>query len=260
MTCLWSVSYFLSPRIGGERIKVRGAFHVLRLHRIRMRACATTLASELADDELVALTSLLRTEKLKGTHVELGTAAGGTLVEMLKAYPAGERPRFVVVDTMQYFPDQLALVRKNLESNGLDPAQVEFRVARSGDAYEALTRKPEDLAFILIDANHKLKYVTQDLRWARFLKPGGILCLHDYCAGSEGVIIAVDRFLKRNKNYQRLQLTNRLLIIRKIAATDSAEISGTDMTFAKAVTPILQLKKSITKRLQRSQHKPTESS
>lgn len=225
-----------------------------------MRACATTFASELADDELAALRSLLRSEKLEGTHVELGTAAGGTLVEMLKAYAAGERPHFVVVDTMQYFPDQLALVRKNLESNGLDPDLVEFRVQRSGDAYETLACKPEEFSFILIDANHKLKYVMQDLRWPRYLKPGGILCLHVYCAGSEGVVIAVDRFLNRNKNYQRLQLTNRLLMIRKTDATDSAEVSGTDMTFARAVTPILQLKKSIAKRLNRSQHKPTESS
>ena len=86
-----------------------------------MRASATTLASEVPENELAALKAQLKRRRLKGSHLEIGTAAGGTLKELMRCYPNTARPRFVVVDPMRYFPDQLAIVRRNLASAGLDP-------------------------------------------------------------------------------------------------------------------------------------------
>src|ERR1700687_1759576 len=96
-----------------------------------MRASAITLEPEIPKNELARLVALLHAERLKGAHLEIGTAAGGTLRELMRAYPDETRPRFVVVDPMTYFPDQLAKVRRNLKDAGLDPERVDFRVAKS---------------------------------------------------------------------------------------------------------------------------------
>lgn len=53
--------------------------------------------------------------------------------------------------------------------------------------------------FIYIDANHKYSAVKQDIEeWWPFVRPGGILAGHDYVEG-EGVIPAVDEFIKNAK-------------------------------------------------------------
>ena len=65
-----------------------------------MRACATTLAPEVTEKELNALTGLLETSGLDAPHLEIGTAAGGTLKAMMGVYEDGVRPAFVVVDPM----------------------------------------------------------------------------------------------------------------------------------------------------------------
>ncbi|OYW22698.1 MAG: hypothetical protein B7Z55_04335, partial [Planctomycetales bacterium 12-60-4] len=79
-----------------------------------MRACATTLAAEMTPAEHELLLATLRGLGGHGLHLEIGTAAGGTLCAMLGAFSDASRPPFVVVDPMRYFPQQLDLVRKNL--------------------------------------------------------------------------------------------------------------------------------------------------
>jgi hypothetical protein len=51
-----------------------------------MRDCATTLVSEISPKELVELKLVLVHKKLKGIHLEVGTAAGGTLCELVCFY------------------------------------------------------------------------------------------------------------------------------------------------------------------------------
>lgn len=50
--------------------------------------------------------------------------------------------------------------------------------------------------FVYIDANHRYTAVKQDIaEWYDLLRPGGILAGHDYIEG-EGVVPAVDEFIK----------------------------------------------------------------
>ncbi len=60
-----------------------------------MRACAQTFESELGTEALETLKAVLKRDLRKGLHVEIGTAAGGTLKELLSLY-AGEsvKPNF----------------------------------------------------------------------------------------------------------------------------------------------------------------------
>src|SRR5581483_249024 len=100
-----------------------------------MRACATTLQPEMSPQEHAFLLHLLQSHGKTGRHLEIGTAAGGTLCAMLNAFAPAHRPPFSVVDPMRYFPDQLGTVRRNLMAHGLDPDGVDFRVGTSEELF-----------------------------------------------------------------------------------------------------------------------------
>ncbi len=215
-----------------------------------MRASATTLQSEISAAELARLVSLLRVAGLKGRHLEIGTAAGGTLKELMRTYPDGERPAFVVVDPMTYFPDQLAKVRRNLASAGLDLTRVDFRIAKSRPAFVAAQRAGETYSFIFVDGSHKLRYVTEDLAWAGLVEPGGFVCFHDYGPAERGVMMAVDRLLARHSNYEVVDRVERLLILRKLGP-GRPEVTAWDRLHASIIGLYLQLIHSARKRLAR---------
>jgi predicted O-methyltransferase YrrM len=217
-----------------------------------VRASATTLAAEVSDNELAALKTLLETRRLKGPHLEIGTAAGGTLKELMRCYSDTARPSFVVVDPMRYFPNQPAIVRKNLVSAGLDPDWVDFRVGMSWAEFQRAERAGEHFSFIFVDGSHKIHHVTEDLAWVRLLSPGGIVCFHDYNRNFPGVVLPVDRFLARYRNYRAVEQVESLLIVEKIAASASREISAWDRLRARIINISHQLQASRRKRAQRA--------
>lgn len=168
---------------------------------------------------------------------------------MMDCYDANSRPPFVVVDPMTYFENQLELVKKNLSDHGIDPESVEFRTGKSRDIFQAAGKADEEFDFIFIDGNHKFRYVTQDLCWARQLRPGGILCLHDYEPGFPGVMLATDRFLQANPNYEVIDHIERLIVLHKTRPSTRPEVSQLDLIYSQIRTPLMQLRKSIKKRL-----------
>lgn len=215
-----------------------------------MRACATTLESELSADELTCLTELLKNKNnFTRKHLEIGTAAGGTLWRMMECYDNASRPPFVVIDPMTYFENQVDLVRKNLADHNINPGTVDFRTSKSHEALATSEKNSEEFDFIFIDGNHKFRYVMRDLCWARRLRAGGILCLHDYDSNCPGVVLAADRFLRANKNYEVTDQVGRLLVIRKTAESDGSEVSIFDLIYSQVRTPFMQLRKSIEKRI-----------
>ena len=208
------------------------------------------LTSELSDNEFSYLMQFLKDEGLRGDHMEIGTASGGTLWNLIKNY-SDDVPHFVVIDPMNYFPDQLSLIKKNLRNNGVDPDIVEFRVSSSDAALKNVGEGGERYDFIFIDGSHKLKYVMKDLRWTRYLATGGILCLHDYHSNTKGVMLAADSFLEKYPNYQKIKLIDRLMIIRKTGETPCAEVSTMDIVYANIMTLLIQLRRSIEKRVKK---------
>jgi hypothetical protein len=213
-----------------------------------MRQSALSMESELQPAELAALQALLKSAQLRGAHLEVGTAAGGTLKELLLCY-APPRPRFVVVDSFRYFPRQKEIVADNLRSAGLEPADVDMRAMDSESALAAATAAAEQFDFILIDANHQARHVISDLRWAKLLRPGGYLCLHDYGPKFPGVMWAADRFLANNPNYRRVSLTASLVVIQKSEMSRWDEVGAADLVLGKLLTPLHKLARSIRKRM-----------
>lgn len=216
-----------------------------------VRSTAYTLAPEMAPEELASLTGLLRRCAYTGRHLEVGTAGGGTLCTMMKCYPRESVPPFVVVDPMGYFPNQLAAVQGHLASSGLDPAAVDFRVMTSDEAFRRASAASESYDFMLIDGAHKIRYVTQDLRWLSLLRVGGRACFHDYAPRCPGVMMPLDRFLARTKTCRRESLAGSLIVLERTAPAEEAEVRWMDHLWAQLWSPALQLQASVRKRLAR---------
>lgn len=198
-----------------------------------MRQCAKTLAAEMTIAEHHLLISSLLSLNGHRPHLEIGTAAGGTLCAMLSAIPADTRPPFVVVDPLKYFPNQLETVHRNLIEHRIDPSTVEFRAMKSVKALRESERRGEQFDFILVDGCHKIQSVTSDLKWSRQLAVGGLICFHDYLPIYPGVKMSVDRFLRKHKNYTIAGHADSLLVMRKISPSPSLEIDMSDELFAR---------------------------
>jgi len=197
--------------------------------------------------EQAFLHNLVHAENLPGAHLEVGTAAGGTLCRMMKSFGDESRPKFVVVDRMTYFPDQQQAVVRNLKQHGLSPRQVDFRTTTSSEAFRQADRRHESFDFMLIDASHKILAVMADLRWTRLLNVGGVVCFHDYSDRFPGVKLAVDRFLKHHTNYEPIGLVETLLALRKSAPCPSKEVSLLDSAYSVMMYLPLEVDRKINK-------------
>ena len=217
-----------------------------------MRNCAKSLESEISKNEIDSLSYVLKEKKLEATHLEIGTAAGGALCHLMEWYAKiGSVPKFIVVDPMQYFPNQFEIVCENIKSRGLPLEKVEFLRTTSAKAFRWAKENNVACDFILIDGNHKIRYVNEDLRWTRFLRPGGLLCVHDYSPRYPGVHLNMKRFLHKYTNYKILSQVETLLILEKKSASQSPEISALDRLWATCLGPWFQLKTSTAKRLKK---------
>lgn len=181
-----------------------------------MRLTAYTLEPEMSFEESIFLDALVAGCAIDGYGLEIGTAAGGSLCRMIRA---AKQRKFVAIDPMTYFPDQLETVRRNLARNSIDPALVETRISTSDRARRDSFRLREEFAFILIDGKHDTLNVMRDLLWTRLLKVGGIVCLHDYTPARPGPYKAINDFIQLNANaYQAIGQVGSLLALQKTSA------------------------------------------
>jgi Methyltransferase domain len=171
---------------------------------------------------------------------------------MMLAYSEPERPKFVVVDPMTYFPNQRETVASNLASAGIDPRSVDFRVEPSAKALKKALCAQERFDFILIDGNHALRAVTEDLRWTRLLTPKGFVCLHDYekqrHAVIPGVKYALDAFLGRRSNYRLRRIVGAMAIVQKLDWGEK-EVGSGELAAAWGRQLALRWRHSLDKRL-----------
>lgn len=214
-----------------------------------MRASAVTLQSEMSEAELTRMVALLKSAGMTGPHLEIGTAAGGTLKELMRSYDDAARPRFVVTDPFTYYPDQRAIVDRNLRSAGLDPESVDFRVGFSWPLLTPALAAKERFSFIFIDGDHSALGVMRDLRWTRLLDVGGYVCLHDVRPRYAGLAWALRCFLAKNSNYEQIDQVDSLAILRKVAPSARPEVSDIDLLTAQLLNRPFRWWRSIAKRL-----------
>ena len=210
------------------------------------RASAIDLQPELSSAELDAMKSLVQQYPKTGKHLEIGTAAGGTLRELMLCYTKS-RPQFVVIDPFTYFPDQLKIVKDNLRGADIDPEQVDFRKGYSWPQLDVAMSQNESFDFIFIDGHHDASHVMEDLRWTRLLNADGFVCLHDYKPKFPGVKWATERFLRQNPNYTKIIHADSLVVLKK-SELNGTEVSDRDLSISKYMNRILKYKRSIMKR------------
>lgn len=193
--------------------------------------------------------ALLSGAGYQGAHLEIGTAAGGTLKELMGVYPdAGTRPPFFVVDPMTYFPDQMAKVRKNLASAGIAPDGVTFHVGTTRSFLAQARAQALQFDFIFIDGDHRQFPVLIDLQMADFLAPGGTIALHDDNDRFPGVGWAIARFLRRNPGFTHLGTTESLTLLRKTGPCQARAVAPGDLIAARLGQTWSSWKRSLRKR------------
>ena len=217
-----------------------------------VRQSSITLASECSVAERAAMTQALEQAGFTGAHLELGTAAGGTLKELMGIYPdAATRPPFHVIDPMTYFPDQLTKVRTNLTNAGIDPDSVRFHIGTSADFLPVARAEGLRFDFVFIDGDHRHRPVLADLALADFVTPGGLIALHDNGPKFPGVGWAIDRFLARNPGYERVTQAETLTLLRKTPAAGPVRILSTELAEAGVTQVLSRWRQSYRKRLAR---------
>jgi hypothetical protein len=215
------------------------------------RASATTLESECTLAERAALTAVLRDKGYTGAHLEVGTAAGGTLKELMGVYDADSRPPFFVVDPMTYFDDQLAKVKTNLTGAGIDPETVTFWIGTTEDHLPLARAAGQRFDFIFLDGDHRHYPTTVDLGWADLVTPGGTICLHDRTEKFPGVGWSIDHFLDRNPAYRFVSQTDSLVILEKTAEATRQAVTTADLWAASWAQRKFKTARSIRRRLGR---------
>ena len=207
--------------------------------------------AETTERERAALRRAIAETKPFGAHLEIGTAAGATLVDMITIFAPGARPRFVVVDPLTYFANQRASIEANLRAAGVEPAEVELRVGLSWPIYREARKRDERYVFQFIDGNHEPKYVMRDLSWTSLLVVGGGVCLHDHSAEFPGVRVAVGWFLRRNRNFEIVGQVDSLVTIRKTSEGRRVTVSVLQRRSAEALGVAMQWRRSLQKRWRR---------
>ena len=151
------------------------------------------------------LTFSMRYVGHNGTVVEVGSWMGTSSQALAKGilkYCHGAKLYCVDIFDSSYYASTPGLekgakkdIRKIFEKNMRDYPHITLQE----DSILASKRfSPESVDFLFIDGNHSYEGVKADIEaWHPKLKPGAILCGHDFGGGYDGVTKAVkERFLK----------------------------------------------------------------
>ena len=214
-----------------------------------MRQSGVDLSSECSSAERKCIAEAIKTLSVGGNFLEVGTAAGGTLKEIINTSDdANLLSNFFVLDPLTYFPDQLKKIQQNLSNSKIDPSRVEFWKGTTDSHFPIATEKKLEFKFIFIDGDHKAFPVMNDLRWMDLLAIGGVACFHDYNKKFPGVMWSLDRFLARNDQFNVLLRADSLVVVKR-EGEKIISVNKTDLLLSKFIQIYLRLRRSVNKRL-----------
>lgn len=184
-------------------------------------ATLSEIGSELAIGRLASANPVIRNREelglllnilnLRGKGVEIGVCKATFSVEVLSKW-GGER--YFAIDPWREFPKETYI---DLANRPQVEQEYTFRIAKDrlaefGERVEIIRATSveaapsfadETLDFVYIDGQHHYEAVSEDIAlWYPKVKPGGLLCGHDYLDGFVdnavfGVRRAVDEFVTR---------------------------------------------------------------
>lgn len=223
-------------------------YYIFRKDKL-VRQSGIDLSSECSISERACIAEAIKSLSEGGNFLEVGTAAGGTLKEIIQT--AGKEKleaRFYVLDPFTYYPDQLQKVHKNLLNSDIDPSIVEFWQGTTDSHFPIALRKGLNFKFIFIDGDHKAYPVMNDLRWMELLEVGGVACFHDYCDKFPGVAWSLEHFLLRNDHFSIILEAETLRVIKR-TGENITKVSRFHLLKSKFMQVLLRLRRSIKKRL-----------
>ena len=197
------------------------------------RARATTVEAECTQAERGLLVHVLTSHDLRDRHLEIGTAAGGTLKELIGLYTSREKvPEFCVIDPLTYYPNQREIIDRNLRIAGIDPNSVRFWQGVTGDFLARERQNRGRFDFVFIDGDHRAYPVTVDLQWGDLVNLGGFICLHDSSPKFPGVTWAIARFLRNCPEFEMVGQEGTLVALRKVAQRINSCVTRADLVAA----------------------------
>ena len=214
-----------------------------------MRQSGIDLSSECTLAERSCIMDAIKTIKKGGNFLEIGTAAGGTLKEIITTADEEKlEAKFYVLDPFTYYPDQLTKVCQNLSNSAIDPSRVTFWEGTTDSHLTKALKDGLNFKFIFIDGDHKAFPVMNDLRWMELLEVGGVACFHDYCDRFPGVIWSLEHFLSRNDQFRIILKAETLRVVKRHGKQIKA-VNNFDLFKSKFMQVILRLWRSIKKRV-----------
>ena len=214
-----------------------------------MRQSGIDLSSECSVLERACIAEAIKSLSTGGNFLEVGTAAGGTLKEIIQTADNEKLvAMFYVLDPFTYYPDQLQKVHKNLSNSDIDPCRVQFWQGTTDSHLPIAYEKGLSFKFIFIDGDHKAYPVMNDLRWMELLEVGGVACFHDYCDKFPGVAWSLEHFLSRNDQFSTILKAETLRVIQR-NGENIVPVNKVDLLKSKLMQVFLRLRRSIKKRL-----------
>lgn len=208
-------------------------------------------SSECTPKELSCISTAIKTLSSGGNFLEIGTAAGGTLKEIINtADKHNLLANYFVLDPLTYFPNQLEKVHHNLLNSNIDPTKVKFWEGTTESHLLPAIEKGFTFNFIFVDGDHKAFPVMLDIQWMELLSVGGIACFHDYNDKFPGVVWALNRFLKKNDQFKVILRAESLIVVKRDGKAIQP-VTQFDLFVSKFMQVFLRVRRSIKKRLPR---------
>lgn len=135
------------------------------------------------------------------TGAEIGTRIGTYARELCIALP---QLKLYCIDPWKVYPDydeipDQAQLDSQFESTIKTLAPYNCKIMHEESMVAVKHFEPNSLDFVFIDANHEFKYVLDDItQWTKTVRPGGIIFGHDYMPDHEGVMRAIQEYVKKN--------------------------------------------------------------
>lgn len=92
----------------------------------------------------------------------------------------------------------------------------QITMVESSTQEQAKHWKEQNIGLLYVDADHSYEACKEDiLNWMPFVRPGGVIAVHDYHEAFRGVIKAVDEVIVESGNFYDTELTKTLFTARK---------------------------------------------
>lgn len=166
-------------------------------------------------DETEALYKLALAATGPGHIVEIGSWTGGSSIALTLGCLDTGRDGITAID--RHFHDSY---EGNLSTHGVlqSVRRLEMTARDAAQCWRVLNRRSNpEIRLLFIDGDHSYEGVSTDLsHWLPFVKPGGVVCLHDCSDTHPGVIRAIyEQILTSDDFYDYRQIRTLFIAKRK---------------------------------------------